>query len=446
MLIPSIDIMNGRAVQLVNGRRFELDGGDPLDRAAEFSLLGEIAVVDLDAALGKGDNRALVLELIKKYPCRVGGGIRDAALATEYLDAGAVSIMIGTMATPSFLKIFPASRLIACLDSRNGIVMDSGWTKSTGASVSTKCLELADYAGGFLFTEIGREGTLEGADISSARLLKNALRESGYKGNITLAGGVVSSEEMAELDSLGIDAQVGMALYKGILKPAQALSACLHSDRADGLWPTVVCDEAGVALGLAYSDAESLATAIETRTGIYRSRKRGLWKKGGSSGDTQTLLRVDADCDRDALRFTVRLDSGKFCHSGARSCFTGPQRPDGGFGLLDRTVAGRLAMVSDGTAPVGSYTARLFGDPALLGSKLSEEARELCEAQGAERAAEEAADLLYFAAVKLAREGSSLAEAAKVLDRRALRLSRRPGDAKKNITAEGAGSWAQGIH
>src|SRR2546426_2626627 len=104
MIVPSIDLMQGRAVQLRGGRDFVLDGGDPLARLEEFAVAGEVAVVDLDAALGKGggSNAALIREMVRRAPCRVGGGIRDLDTARAWLDAGAAKIMIGTAASPDF--------------------------------------------------------------------------------------------------------------------------------------------------------------------------------------------------------------------------------------------------------------------------------------------------------------------------------------------------------
>jgi len=451
MLIPSIDIMGGRAVQLVGGERLEMDCGDPVELAERFSVLGEIAVVDLDAAMGKGSNLELVATIAARWPCRVGGGVRDEATMTRLLDAGARSVMVGTMATPAFLSGFPKERLVAALDNKKGVVMANGWTTSTGSSVIDTAKELAPYVGGFLVTAIDIEGSLSGIDLEASRGLVESLRATGFSGSITIAGGVTSVAEVAALDALGADAQVGMALYKGMLNPADALAACLSSDRPDGLWPTVVCDESGVALGLVYSDVQSLRAAIAERAGVYRSRKRGLWRKGESSGDRQTLLRVDADCDRDALRFTVRQAGAGFCHRGTKTCF-GMDGPSGfggdehGFSLLDATAARRFVEATDCSAPKGSYTARLFSEPGLLYAKIAEEAAELCEAAGPERAAEEAADLLYFASVKLAREGASLSDVERVLDRRAMRVTRRPGNAKTPYAEKGNEPWKTGIH
>src|SRR5207253_1705716 len=100
MIVPSIDLMQGRAVQLRGGRDFVLDGGDPLVRLEEFAVAGEVAVVDLDAALGKGSNAAVIHEMVRRAPCRVGGGIRDLDTARAWLDAGAARLMIGSAARP----------------------------------------------------------------------------------------------------------------------------------------------------------------------------------------------------------------------------------------------------------------------------------------------------------------------------------------------------------
>lgn len=167
---------------------------------------------------------------------------------------------------------------------------------------------------------------MQGIDLGRVREVVAAA--SGVP--VTVAGGVTTAGEVAAIDRLGADAQVGMALYTGRLSLADAIAAPLSSDRPDGLWPTVVVDECGVALGLAYSDLESLREAVRSGRGVYHSRRRGLWVKGESSGAVQDLLRVDLDCDRDALRFTVRQHGGGFCHRGTTTCWDRgvPRPPD----------------------------------------------------------------------------------------------------------------------
>lgn len=417
MIIPSIDIMNGQTVQLIGGKEHALDAGDPRPIAGRFSLAGEVAVIDLDAALGRGSNLALVRELLPLARCRIGGGIRDVHTATQWLDAGAAKIILGTAATPEVLRELPKERIIAALDANNGEVVVHGWQTNTGESIIERMKRLEGLVGGFLVTFVEREGRLGGTDMAMVPALIEAAKGAG----VTIAGGITTASEISELDALGADSQVGMAIYTGRLDLADAIAAPLRSDRPDGLWPTVVVDELGVALGLAYSSAESLREAVRSRSGVYHSRRRGVWRKGATSGDHQQLLRVDLDCDRDALRFTVRQAGRGFCHTGSSTCWGGAR------GLP--ALAARIHTQASQSA-AGSYSARLLGDPSLLRSKLVEEASELADSTSAGDITHEAADVLYFTLVAMERAGVSLADVAGELDRRSLRLTRRPGNAK----------------
>src|SRR5256886_4055955 len=142
MIVPSIDLMQGRAVQLRGGRDFVLDGGDALVRLEEFAVAGEVAVVDLDAALGKGSNAAVIHEMVRRAPCRVGGGIRDLDTARAWLDAGAARVMIGTAASPEFCGALPRERLIAAADAghRQGVV--GGWRTATRTAARPRSRDL----------------------------------------------------------------------------------------------------------------------------------------------------------------------------------------------------------------------------------------------------------------------------------------------------------------
>jgi phosphoribosyl-ATP pyrophosphohydrolase len=413
VIVPSIDLRNGNAVQLEQGAELKLDAGDPRPIAERFRVAGEIAVVDLDAALGTGDNGAVIEELCRLAPCRVGGGIRSADAAKRWFDAGATKVVLGTAATPEVLSQLPRERVVAALDARDGEVVVEGWTKGTGRGIADRMRELRDVAGGFLVTFVEREGKLGGTAWDRI----DELVEAAGDARLTIAGGVTTTEEIAKLDALGCDAQVGMALYTGRMGLAEAIAAPLTSDRADGLWATVVADEAGVALGLAWSDVESLTAAVEQRRGIYPSRSRGLWVKGERSGATQELLAIGLDCDR----FTVRQAGGGFCHEDTWSCWGDAP----GIGALER-----LAIERATDAPEGSYTRRLLEDPELLAKKLLEEAGELAAANGAGEVTHEAADLLYFTLVAMAKAGVSLADVTAELERRHRTVTRRPGNAK----------------
>lgn len=414
MIVPSIDIMNGRAVQLRGGKEFVLDGGNPVARLEEFSVAGEVAVVDLDAALGRGSNADLIRDLVRRAPCRVGGGIRDLASARRWLDAGAGQVMIGTAATPEFCAALPRERVIAAVDAKRGKVVVDGWRTNTGVPVLERVRDLAPLVGGFLFTQVDREGAMAGFDGAAVEAVVRAATGA----RVTAAGGITSAAEVAELDSLGADAQVGMALYTGNLSLGDAVAAPLAKPLPGDVWPTVVCDEAGRTLGLVWSTRESLARAVLERRGIYWSRSRSaLWVKGETSGNTQQLLRVDLDCDRDALRFTVRQSGAGFCHLNRRSCWFS----EFDFADLERTVADRVSN------PVaGSGTAQLLADPALLAAKLLEEAEELARADSPGDVVRETADVLYMALVALARGGGTLADVRAELARRHRAVSRRP--------------------
>jgi phosphoribosyl-ATP pyrophosphohydrolase/phosphoribosyl-AMP cyclohydrolase len=415
MIIPSIDIVAGSTVQLVGGEQQVIDAGDPREVLDRFSIVGEVAVVDIDAARGDGDNRGLIAGLCRQAPIRVGGGIRSPTRALEWLDAGAEKVIIGTAASEELLSELPAERVIVALDAKHGEVVTHGWRQGSGRGLIESVERFRDLCGGFLVTFVEREGLMAGTDLEMSYQIVD--RAGGTR--VTIAGGITTAEEIAELDAIGADAQVGMALYSEQLALADAVIAMLRTDRNDGLWPTVVVDAHGIALGLAWSSSVSLHRAIESRRGIYQSRSRGLWVKGETTGAIQELIRVDIDCDRDALRFTVHQTEG-FCHTGTRSCWG----EDRGLARLDR----RLQAIA-AARPAGSNTARLLDDPDLLADKLAEELGELLEPDS--NVAAEAADLLYFTMVKSISAGVSLEELASILDSRERRVSRRPMEAKE---------------
>ncbi|CEG37735.1 phosphoribosyl-atp diphosphatase [Plasmopara halstedii] len=209
---------------------------------------------------------------------------------------------------------------------------------------------------------------------------------------------------------------------EALVDAGQAFVHCLRTDRPDGLFTTVVADEAGVALGLVYSSKESILAAIASGRGVYYSRSRGgLWKKGESSGNAQQLIKIDMDCDSDALRFTVNQTGAGFCHLNTRTCWG----HDNGLRALESVLFSRHA-----DAPAGSYTKRLFEDAKLLRNKLVEEAQELAEAETIPDVAGEAADVMYFAMVRCVAAGCKLSDVEKMLDKRSLKVKRRPGNSK----------------
>src|SRR5262245_22296841 len=398
MLIPSIDISRGRAVQLRQGKDLVVTSDrDPRDLAREFSRVGEIAVVDLDAALGTGDNIELVEAICAVAPCRVGGGIRDVERARRLLRAGAHKLIIGTKAAPEFLSQLPASRLMAAVDAREDKVVDHGWTFVLEESPIERAKRLAPYVSGFLYTIVEREGTEGGLDLARVRAMAEAVDLP-----ITAAGGVTTTDEILTLDRLGVDTQVGMALYKGYLKPSECLAAVVDFKKNGDACVTVVQDALdGRLLMVARSNRETLIEAIETGETVLYSRRRGRWRKGEESGNTQRLVRVEVDCDRDTLLFLVE-PRGPACHKGTASCFG-----DRWFSLqwLEATIQSRRTAPGD-----QSYTRRLLDDAALRRGKIMEEAQELIEAGTRDHARWEAADLFYHTMVEMQARGLTLAD------------------------------------
>lgn len=430
MLIPSIDLMEGRAVQLVGGREKALEVADVEGLALRFRVYGTVAVVDLDAALGTGDNLGLVTALCRLARCRVGGGIRSVERANALLRAGADSLVVGTAADPAFLSKLPRDRTWVALDHRDGLVLDRGWRHGTGERLEARLERLAPFCAGFLVTDVAREGRLGGLDREAFRALRAASPVP-----VVAAGGAVSAAEVAELDRLGVDVQAGMALYTGRLGPAEAFVACVDFAKGGGLAPCVVQDRAGRVRMLAWQTPETLASALRTGRGVYWSRSRGeAWVKGLASGNTQVLREARVDCDRDTVLFTVD-QSGPTCHTGSATCF-GPA--DFRLGDLEAVLDGRRG----GDAP-GGYTARLLADPALLDAKLREETEEVIEARS--RPSDlvwECADLLYFLMVRMAAGGVTLAQVQSELARRRA-VRREDPDKKKTQCQKGTRRSAQ---
>ncbi|MBN1434812.1 phosphoribosyl-ATP diphosphatase, partial [Candidatus Fermentibacterales bacterium] len=357
----------------------------------ELGRFGEIAVIDLDAALGEGENRDLVRSICRVADVRAGGGIRSEQHARELLRAGARRVIIGTCARESFVRRLPRECVQVALDHDAGEVLDLGWRRRTGETLEERLRQVEGSAGSLLCTFVADEGGMRGINLDEAGRIAGLTSLS-----VTFAGGIRHESEIAGLAAMGADAQVGMSLYSGRLDPAEAVVECLDFERTCPM-PTIVMDRDGQVLMLAYSTRESLLEALRSGSGVYYSRsRRMLWRKGSTSGCTQRLLRVRADCDRDALLFTVD-QSGSACHTGSYSCFGSRKF---GIPLLMETLSERMA-----SGATGSLTARLGSDPALLRSKILEEAGEVVEASSGGELVWEIADLLYFLSVLASREG-----------------------------------------
>jgi phosphoribosyl-AMP cyclohydrolase / phosphoribosyl-ATP pyrophosphohydrolase len=385
MIIPSIDLMNGKAVQLQQGNaeRKMVEVNDPLKLAKEFRKYGEIAVIDLDAALGKGDNLKVIKEICKIAECRVGGGIRSVEKANQILAAGAKRIIIGTKATPEFLKQLPKERLIAAIDTKNGFVATEGWKKETKQTPFEKIKELEAYCSEFLFTNVNVEGLLQGCDLNIVKDLKKITQNK-----LTIAGGITTVNDVKRLEELNCNSQIGMAIYTGKLSLIDAFTSVLNFQRNMGFVPTIVQDETSQILMFAYSSKESIKKTFTTGKGTYYSRSRQeLWTKGSTSGNTQEFIKARYDCDRDALIFTVK-QRNVVCHMGDYSCFDMKQ-----FSLeeLYGTILERKNNPRE-----ESYTSKLMSDESMIKEKIREESVEVINYTDKNNLIWELADLTYF--------------------------------------------------
>jgi phosphoribosylformimino-5-aminoimidazole carboxamide ribotide isomerase len=220
LIIPCIDLMDGKVVQLVQGREKALEGGSPEEMLRTFAAFPEIQVIDLDAAIGKGHNTEILGYLAAHARIRAGGGVRTVEHADSLLDRGAYRVIIGTAAFSSdginrtfldeLIKKVDASRVLIALDSKEGRIVVKGWRESTRFTAEEVIRELEPYCGGFLCTYVDKEGMMQGTDLEWFSRLRAATEHE-----ITAAGGITTLDDIRRLAALHIHAAIGMAIYTG---------------------------------------------------------------------------------------------------------------------------------------------------------------------------------------------------------------------------------------
>ena len=226
MIIPCIDLMGGKVVQLVQGRDKALEGGTPEEMLARFAAFPQIQVIDLDAAIGQGENSALVEFLAARARCRIGGGVRTVDRAQRLVAQGAHQVIVGTAAfhndgiNESLLaqmrEAIGKQRLLVALDSKGGRIVVKGWRESINLTAEQVLSQLEPYCGGFLCTYVDKEGMMQGTDLDWFRRLRAATSL-----DITAAGGVTTFDDVRTLQSMNIHAALGMAIYTGKLDLAE---------------------------------------------------------------------------------------------------------------------------------------------------------------------------------------------------------------------------------
>lgn len=218
MIIPCIDLMGGKVVQLVQGREKVLEGGTPQEMLDRFAAFPEIQVIDLDAAIGDGCNDAIVEFLASRAATRVGGGVRTPERASKLVTQGARKVIVGTAAFHSdgindgflaaVVEAIGRERLLIALDSKGGQIVVKGWREATSLSAEEVIRQLEPYCSGFLCTYVDKEGMLQGTDLDWFRRLR-----SSTSLELTAAGGITTIEEIRQLDRMGVHAALGMAIY-----------------------------------------------------------------------------------------------------------------------------------------------------------------------------------------------------------------------------------------
>ncbi len=222
MLIPSIDLQDGAVVQLVQGERLAIRDDDIFKWVRRFERFPKVQVIDLDAAMGRGDNLAIVTQIAPRLSCQVGGGIRSAARAREVLDAGAKKIIASSALFKDgkpdveFAKTLAdnigVENIIAAVDSKEGRVVIHGWKTMLPITAVEAVRILEPYCSEFLYTHVDAEGLMGGTNVPAILAVRNATAR-----RVTAAGGITTQQEIDELDALGVDSVVGMALYTGKL-------------------------------------------------------------------------------------------------------------------------------------------------------------------------------------------------------------------------------------
>lgn len=429
MVIASIDMKDGHVVQLKNGKDLVLQRDDAEALISDFNKYGEVAVIDLDQALrntdekGNTKNTELLKQILRKGNVRVGGGIRSVKKARELISLGAEKVIVGSAAWnadakdgESFLNeeflqelcdAIGKQRVIISVDAIHGKIAVKGWTETVDIPLVEGAKQAEKFCSELLFTCVEKEGCMQGTDMEACRALRNAV-----KCRLVVAGGVNNLEQIVELEKIGCDVQLGMALYTGAVNLKDAFVNCLNYEKTDGLIPVIAQSPAGEVLMLGYANKEAFEKSFDTgRLTFFSRTKNRLWTKGEESHHYLDLIKMRADCDRDTVLATV-FPNGGVCHTGSYTCFNAEPDAKSNLERLYATIAERFANHRP-----GSYTATL--DAKRVREKVMEEAEELTdEAESREDVIWEAADLIYFMSVLMYKEGVTWQDVYDELDRR----------------------------
>jgi len=222
MLIPSIDLQNGHVVQLVQGEKLAIQAADAEPWIQKFSRFPRVQLIDLDAAMGAGDNATMIASICGRLPCRVGGGIRSVARARAVLDGGAHAVIassalfrdgaVDVTFARALAEAVGSERVIAAVDSKGGRVAVHGWKTLLPVTAVEAVRALEPFCAEFLYTHVDKEGLMQGTDMDAILAVRGATTR-----RVTAAGGITTWAEIDRLDAEGVDSVVGMAIYTGQL-------------------------------------------------------------------------------------------------------------------------------------------------------------------------------------------------------------------------------------
>jgi phosphoribosylformimino-5-aminoimidazole carboxamide ribotide isomerase len=223
MLIPSIDLLGGRIVQLVQGEKLRLAFDDFEYWIEKFSRFPLVQLIDLDAAMRQGDNSALVAQIARRLPCQAGGGIHSIERARQVLDAGAKRVILGSALfseagqvnvgfASSLAESVGASHVVAGVDTKNSRIAVKGWKSQVALTPDEAIPQLNPHVAAFLYTHVDGEGLMQGFPVPTAERLRKLTEHQ-----LIVAGGIRSQQEIDALEALGVDAVVGMAVYTNLL-------------------------------------------------------------------------------------------------------------------------------------------------------------------------------------------------------------------------------------
>lgn len=383
--------MDGKAVQLKQGMEKVLEREDVVELAKYYGRFGELSVVDIDAAVGNGDNEKLIKQICKVASCRVGGGIRTVEKAKRILAYGAKKIIIGTAASEELLAKLPKDKILIAIDSKDGLVATHGWTKTINATPIDLVKRFNTMCSGFVYTNVDNEGMMNGIDFETIKEIRGITTKE-----VVAAGGISTIDEIVKLQKMNVFTQLGMAVYTDKIKLEDAFVSCVDFERRFGFIPTVVQDvDTKQVLGVVYSTPESLKLALTTGKGTYFNRdQKKLVVKGETSGNIQELITARFNCDFDAIFFSVK-EKGNACHLGRYSCF----------GDKDFSVGDFYNKIVDETRilPDDALTTKMVKNDFLLKRQLMDAAFRIVNFDKAHGLEEETANFLQYLLILMAK-------------------------------------------